>query len=300
MQTETIILHHKYFISFLDDYSGFGRVYLLRRKSESIQAFRNFKAWAENQTGFKIETLRLDRGGEYTSSAFRSLLEEYGIEHQKTVARSPQQNGRAERWNRTLVEKAMTMMHFAGLSHGFWAVAIETAVHIYNRQPIRRIGWRCPITLWFNNTKPDVSYFRVFGCKCFIHVQKEDRHGKLDKKAINAVFVGYESGSKGYKLWNPATHNFVVFRDVTFDEECFPVRKDLSHPSDKSDSPPSTSDPEKQTEGFPENPYNPETTDDPDEEPVGDPEPQPEEPAQEPPQEPPQPAPQPPPRPRHR
>ena len=226
---------------------------------------------------------------------FRSILEGFGIEHQKTIARSPQQNDRAERWNRTLVEKPMSMMHFAGLSHGFWAVAIETAVHIYNRQPIRWIGWRCPITLWFNNTKPDVNYFRVFGCKAFVLVQKEDRHGKLDKKAIEAIFVGYESGSKGYKLWNPTTRSFITSRDVTFDEKSFPARKDLNHPSKEKDSPSSTSDPEW-TEGFPEDLFEPETTKNPNNEPVGDPEPQPEEPAQEPPQEPPQP----PPHPRHR
>ena len=105
---------------------------------------------------------------------------------------SPQQNGRAERWNRTITEKALSMLHHAGLSHGFWQLAIEAAVHIYNRQPMRRLKWRCPITLW-DGTIPDVSYFRVFGCKAYVHVQKDKRKGKLDKKAVEMIFVSDET-----------------------------------------------------------------------------------------------------------
>ncbi|KAL7280472.1 hypothetical protein ACG7TL_005403 [Trametes sanguinea] len=121
------------------------------------------------------------------------------------------------------IQKAMSMLHHAGLSHGFWQLAVEAAVHIYNRQPMRRLKWRCPITAW-DGTVPDVSYFRVFGCKAFVHVQKSKREGKLDKKAVEMIFVGYEPGTKGYKFWNPATRSIVVSRDVIFDEESFPAR----------------------------------------------------------------------------
>ncbi|TFY51065.1 hypothetical protein EVJ58_g10757 [Rhodofomes roseus] len=93
---------------------------------------------------------------------------------------------------------------------------------------MRRLKWQCPITLW-DGTIPDISYFRVFGCKAFVHVPKEQRSGKLDKKAVEMIFVGYEQGSKGYRFWNPATRGIVVSRDVTFDEETFPARKDLGH-----------------------------------------------------------------------
>ena len=106
------------------------------------------------------------------SEEFQRYLRECGIEHDRTMPGSPQQNGRAERWNRTIMEKALCMLHFAGLSHGFWKLALDCAVHIYNRQPMRRLKWQCPITVW-TGKKPDVSYFRVFGCKAFVHVQKE-------------------------------------------------------------------------------------------------------------------------------
>ena len=225
----TSIEGYRYFISFLDDYTSLGRAYHLKHKSDAIQAFEDFKAWAENVTGHKLIGLRSDRGGEYTSDAFATRLKAYGITHYKTVAGSPQQNGRAERWNRTIMEKALAMLHHAGLSHGFWKLAVDVAVHIYNCQPMHHLNWQCPQTLW-NGTIPDISYFRVFGCKVFVHVPKEQRQGKLDKKAIEMIFVGYEPGSKGYCFWNPATRRIIVSCDVTFDEESFPARKDLVNP----------------------------------------------------------------------
>ncbi|KAL7284900.1 hypothetical protein ACG7TL_002214 [Trametes sanguinea] len=223
MRTAAVGSGYLYFASFIDDFSGLGIAYYLKRKSDAMKAFDSFKAWAETQTGKKIKRVRSDRGGEYLSNEFTQHLLDLGIEHQKSTPDSPQQNGRAERWNRTIVEKAMSMLHHAGLSHGFWQLAVDAAVHIYNRQPMRRLKWRCPITAW-DGTVPDVSYFRVFGCKAFVHVQKSKREGKLDKKAVEMIFVGYEPGTKGYKFWNPATRSIVVSRDVIFDEESFPAR----------------------------------------------------------------------------
>jgi hypothetical protein len=80
--------------------------------------------------------------------------------------------------------------------------------------------------MW-NGSKPDVSYFRVFGCRAFVHVQKENCDGKLNKKAIETVFVGYAEGTKGWKLWDPSRNLVIVSSDVTFDETLFPARKDL-------------------------------------------------------------------------
>ena len=121
------------------------------------------------------------------------------------------------------------MLHHAGLSHGFWQLAVACAVHLYNRTPMRRLKWRAPITVW-NGTVPDVSYLRVFGCKAFVHVQKAHRH-KLEKKALEMTFVGYAEGTKGYMFWNPANRSIVTSRDVTFDENTFPARKNLPNNS---------------------------------------------------------------------
>lgn len=149
----------------------------------------------------------------------------------------------------------MSMLHQAGLSYGFWQFAVEAAVHIYNRQPIRRHQWKCPITVW-SDTVPDVSYFRVFGCRAFVHVPEAQRR-KLEKKALELMFVGYEPGSKAWRFWNHSTRSVVVSRDVTFDEDSFPARlRGLPGPPDE---PLSLPDPETDSddEGPPDAPLFP-------------------------------------------
>ena len=231
MRTKSIS-GHSYFVTFLDDYTGVGFAYFLKHKNEAAAKFLEFKAWAETQTGHKIKTMRSDRGTEYTSEAFQSILRTHGIEHQMTTPDSPQSNGRAERWNRTIVEKAMAMLHQAGLSQGFWQLAVACAVHVYNRQPMKRLQWRTPMELW-RGSPPDVSYFRVFGCKAYVHVQKDKRH-KLEPKALEMTFVGYPTGTKGYLFWNRANRSIVTARDVTFDENVFPAR---TQPTPSGDEP---------------------------------------------------------------
>jgi len=101
------------------------------------------------------------------------------------------------------MDKAMSMLHDAGLSYGFWEHAVCTATHIYNRSPIRSLKWHTPHEIWNDGHIPDISYFHVFGCKAYVHIHKDDQK-KLDPKAFEAIFIGYKPDSKGYRLWNNA------------------------------------------------------------------------------------------------
>ncbi|CAL2235091.1 unnamed protein product [Prunus armeniaca] len=109
MQT-TSIGGNKYFLTVIDDCTRMCWVYFMQFKSKVFNIFKKFKAIVEFQSGYKIKTLRSDRGGEYTSTEFLRFCEEVGLERQLTVAYSPQQNGVAERKNRTIVEMSKTMM----------------------------------------------------------------------------------------------------------------------------------------------------------------------------------------------
>ena len=160
----------KYIATFIDDYSRHGVVYFLRTKDQCVVAFKKFLAWAENQTSDKLLALHSDHRGEYLARAIKAILDDKGIEHRLMMLGLPQQNRLAEQWNRTIMEKARAMLHSAGLSLGFWEFAVDTAVHIYNRTPSRTINWRTPHELWSAGHTPDVSYFRVFGCKAYVHV----------------------------------------------------------------------------------------------------------------------------------
>ena len=120
----------KYFVTFIDDYSRACSVYFMHQKSEVFQRFKEFEALVTNEVGGTIGVLRSDNGGEYISGEFESYLKSRGIRHELTVPHSPQQNGVAERMNRTLMECARSMMAHAGLSNGYWAEAIPTAAYL--------------------------------------------------------------------------------------------------------------------------------------------------------------------------
>ena len=159
--------------------------------------FKKFLAWAKTQTSERLLALHSDRGGEYISGTLKNILDEKGIEHKLTMPGSPQQNGIAERWNWMILDKVRSMVYNAGLSLGFWEMAADAAVHIYNRTPTRVLSWQTPHELWNNGHIPDISYLRVFGCKAYVHVP-EDKQQKLNPRSVEMTLVGYELGSKGY------------------------------------------------------------------------------------------------------
>ena len=145
----------RYFITFTDDYSRYCKTYFLKKKSEALAKFQEFKEAAENETGLKIKGLRADRGGEYLSEEFECYLRENGIRSEFTAAYSPQQNGVAERLNRILVEAARSMLNHAGLTYSFWTEAIATTTYLRNRMvTTARKSGKTPYQLW-HGEKPN-------------------------------------------------------------------------------------------------------------------------------------------------
>ena len=218
MQTKSIG-GSRYFVTFIDDFSHYTEVYFMKRKSEVLSKFKEFEAQATNWSGCQIKTLRTDGGGEYTSDEFQQYMKLKGIHHDVSMPYTPQQNGVAERMNRTLVESARSMLAHCGLSNTCWAEAINTATYVRNRAATTAIkSEQTPYELW-HGKKPDVSYFRVFGCMAYTRVPDIDRR-KLDKKAMKVRFVGY-SGRKGYRLLDEQRHKIIVRYDVDFNETDF-------------------------------------------------------------------------------
>ncbi|CAJ2644822.1 unnamed protein product [Trifolium pratense] len=125
----------QYFITFTDDYSRYGYVYLMKHKSESFEKFKEFKNEVQNHLGKKIKTLRSDRGSEYFSLEFHDHLKECGILSQLTPPGTPQWNGVSERRNRTLLDMVRSMMSHADLPNSFWGHALLTAAYTLNRVP---------------------------------------------------------------------------------------------------------------------------------------------------------------------
>jgi len=201
-------------------------MYFLKSKDQQLDAFKAFKARAERQLNTTLKCIRSDRGTEFFNKAEKKYLEDLGIEHQSSLPYSQQQNGRAERFQQTILNKADSLRHQAGLSEGFWKFAVMAAIYIYNRTPFARADWKTPYELWFRN-QPNVSRLRVFGCQAYVHILKEKRSSKLSAKAKEMIFIGYLPSSKGYYFWDPKGHVIVESRDVVFDKSHFPNRKDL-------------------------------------------------------------------------
>ncbi|KAI5335543.1 hypothetical protein L3X38_025676 [Prunus dulcis] len=207
---------NKYFITFIDDFSRMCWVYFLRNKSETFHVFKKFKVMVELQSGYHVKRLRTDRGGEYISANFLQFCENLGIERQLTVAYSPQQNGVAERKNRTIVEMAKCMIHAKELPYTLWCEAVNTSVYLLNRSPTRALENTTPFEK-FSGRKPGVKHLKVFGSVCYSLIPGKLRN-KLEATSAIGVFIGYGTCEKGYRILNPATQKVLLSRDVVFDE----------------------------------------------------------------------------------
>src|ERR1044072_4585693 len=184
----------KYFVSFIDDYSRRLWVYPIVKES---------KAQVELETGKRIKCLRTDTGGEYPDGDFMTFCKQEGIKRQFTVAHTPQQNGVAERMNRTLLERTRAMLRTAGLAKSFWAEAVRTACYVINRSPSTAIDLKTLMEMW--KGKPgDYSSLHVFGCSVYVMYNSQERT-KLDPKSRKCIFLGYVNGVKGYRLWDPTS-----------------------------------------------------------------------------------------------
>ncbi|GJX62951.1 retrovirus-related pol polyprotein from transposon TNT 1-94 [Tanacetum coccineum] len=184
----------KYILVIVDDYSRFTWVGL-------------------NKT---VRFIRTDNGTEFVNQVMSEYYEGVGIFHQKSVPRTPQQNGVVERRNRTLVEAARTMMIFSKAPMFLWAEAVATACYTQNRSLIHTRHNKTPYEL-VHEKKPDLTFFRVFGALCYPTNDSENL-GKFQAKADIGIFVGYAPSRKGYRIYNKRTRRLMETIHVTFDE----------------------------------------------------------------------------------
>ena len=205
---------YEYFVTFTDDYSRYGYIYLMRQKSETFTKFREYKAEAEKQLGLHIKELRSDRGGEYLSGEFKSYLTQEGIISQLSAPGTPQQNGVAERRNRTLQDRVRSMLSYSSLPISFWGYAIETAMYLLNLVPSKTVP-KTPTELW-KGRKPSLSHIRIWGAPA--HVLRKDPN-KLESRTEVCMFVGYPKGTRGGLFYSPSDKKVIVSTHATFLEE---------------------------------------------------------------------------------
>jgi hypothetical protein len=210
---------HRYFVTFIDDKSRFCFIYLMKQKSEVFSKFKEFMAMAQNVFDKKIKTLRTDNGGEYLSTELRLFMKTKGIQYQTTVAYTPQQNGVAERMNRTLMETVRCQLFGAKLRQRYWDFAVLCAAYVRNRCWTNNLKLKSPYEVLHGKT-PNLAHLRVFGCTCYVQVPEEKRR-KLDARAVKCLFLGYSSSSKAYIVQQVKGGRIYTSRDVKFLEHDF-------------------------------------------------------------------------------
>ncbi|KAJ9512725.1 hypothetical protein QJQ45_019054 [Haematococcus lacustris] len=202
-----------YVATFLDEHTKLSVCVPISSKSQVPDVVRTVIEQLETQSGFRCKAIRTDNGTEYVNSRMLEYCSSKGIVHQHSAPYSPQQNGAAERLNRTIFEKARSILHAADISLSFWAHAVKYANYIRCLLPVSGQ----PLTPWeaFYGVKPDLSGLRVFGCRVWLHVPDQKR-SKLQPKSVKGLFIGYQPGSKAYLVQVDGRET--CSKDIVFDE----------------------------------------------------------------------------------
>ncbi|GJR76449.1 putative ribonuclease H-like domain-containing protein [Tanacetum coccineum] len=194
-------IDHKYYcLVITDDYSRFCWVFFLEHKDETYPILKDFINLVENQLNKKVKAIRCDNGTEFKNAHIIELCGSKGIKRDYSNARTPQQNGVAERKNRTLIEAARTMLADSKLPTMFWTEAVRTACYVLNRVLVTSPHNKTPYALLTGNI-PSVSHFKPFGCHVTI-LNTSDHLGKFDGKADEGYIVGYSASNRAYRVYN--------------------------------------------------------------------------------------------------
>lgn len=191
-------------------------VYFLRHKSDVFEKFKIFERLIANKFGRPMKILRTDNGREFRNTRMDEYLEAHGIKKENTAPYIPEQNGKAERENRTIVESARPMIHAKSLSLSLWAEAVNTAVYVLNRTVSS--GRTSTPYEKFIGKKLTMSHLRIFGSEAFVNTPKQFTK-KLDLRGQKMILVGYEGNSPNYGVYDPKTKRVSVTRDASFHEQ---------------------------------------------------------------------------------
>jgi transposase InsO family protein len=206
----------RYLLVFVDDYSRKTWIYFLVEKGETFEIFKCFKNLVEKEAQKHICCLRTDQGGEFTSNEFNQFCLENGIKRQLTAAFTPQQNGVAERRNRTIMNMVRCLLTEKEMPKTLWAEAAKWTNHVINRSLTKAVKEMVPEERW-SGMKPRVDYFRVFGSIAHVHIPEQKRT-KLDDRSRKCILIGVSDESKAYRLYDPILKKITVSRDVIFEE----------------------------------------------------------------------------------
>ena len=204
----------RYFLTCIDDYSRYMTVYFLKHKSDAFGHLTEYAKAVKDRTGRMPKALRADNGKEYVNRKLQSWCREKGIQIQYTAPYSPQQNGVAERANRTLVELTRAMLKARNVPKTLWPTAVSHAAYVRNRAYTRAIYSQTPYERW-NNEKPNVTKLQEYGTPVEI-LREAENQSKLEPKTKTCTFLGFEDHIDAIRYYDAETHNIKFSRNFRF------------------------------------------------------------------------------------
>ncbi|GJX57037.1 putative ribonuclease H-like domain-containing protein [Tanacetum coccineum] len=193
------------------------KYYSLVVTDETYGILKNFITFIENQLTKKVKAIRCDNGTEFKIFQLIELCGSKGIRRDYSNARTPQQNGVAERKNRTLIEAARTMLADSKLPTMFWTEAVSTACYVLNRVLLTKPHNKTPYEL-VSGKVPNISHLKPFGCLVTI-LNTSDHLGKFEGKAEEGFIVGYAAHSKAYRVYNLSSKKIEETLNLRYLEE---------------------------------------------------------------------------------
>ena len=206
----------RYFVTFIDDFSKKTWIYFIANKSQVLSKFQHLVNLLETSTGRRVQALRSDNGGEYTSANFRDYCLAKGIAREFSPPYTPQRNGIAERRNRSLLDITRCLLMEKSLPAHLWGEAVKAAGDLLNLRSTKRHPDKTPEEL-FSGKKPSNSHLKFFGSHVFVHTTKPSR-SKLAPRSEKCVLLSFDTEAKAYRCYRPSTKRVFVSRDVTVNE----------------------------------------------------------------------------------
>ncbi len=200
-----------YAITFTDEAKAWSELEGLTTKNLAFKVYKDYEASLLTQFGKPIKEFHSDGGGEFVNEEFNQYLKSKGTKRTITIHNTPEQNGIAERLNRTIFERARAMLIASGLPRFLWLEAARHAVWLKNRTPTQALAGRTPHEE-IGRGKPNLSDLHEWGCTVWVKINA----GKLDSHAAETRFVGYDKERKGYRVYWPEKRKITVERNVRF------------------------------------------------------------------------------------
>ncbi|GJR98320.1 putative ribonuclease H-like domain-containing protein [Tanacetum coccineum] len=207
----------RYCLVVTDDFSRFSWVFFLATKDETSEILCNLIIGLEKQLNHNVKIIRCDNGTEFKNYVMNEFCAKKGIKREFSVARTPQQNGVAERKNRTLIEAARTMLADSLLPIPFWAEAVNTACYVLNRVLVTKPQNKTPYELLIGKS-PSISFMRPFGCPLTI-LNTLDSLDKFDRKSDESYLLGYSTFSKDFRVYKKRTKRVEENLHINFLED---------------------------------------------------------------------------------